>query len=153
MSGSDGSAVAVENYVIPSDDLVKVSLSLRVEFINGNTICLIMIYYTVTIPFAAVNISATTFIAPWRNGSPYTPFRLGIVSPIERSAIVRAKTAKFFFFPPLSFFSPSPRALSSLGEGRGERNATTEESESGSRCWPLLTQECKSTRNSVAAGD
>ena len=62
-----------------------------------------MIYYTVTIPFAAVNISATTFIAPWRNGSPYTPFRLGIVSPIERSAIVRAKTAKFFFFL-LSFF-------------------------------------------------
>ena len=65
-----------------------------------------MIYYTVTIPFAAVNISATTFIAPWRNGSPYTPFRLGIVSPIERSAIVRAKTAKFFFsFPPFFFLS------------------------------------------------
>lgn len=133
------------NYVIPSDDLVKVSLSLRVEFINGNTICLIMIYYTVTIPFAAVNISATTFIAPWRNGSPYTPFRLGIVSPIEQSAIVRAKTAKLFFF--LFFSSPSPSC-----SRVGERNATTEESESGSR-WPLLTQECKSTRNSVAAGD
>lgn len=122
MSGSDGSAVAVENYVIPSDDLVKVSLSLRVEFINGNTICLIMIYYTVTIPFAAVNISATTFIAPWRNGSPYTPFRLGIVSPIERSAIVRAKTAKFFFsFPPFfpSFSSLLPLVHSRVWEEGG----------------------------------
>lgn len=113
------------NYVIRSDDLVKVSLSLRVEFINGNTICLIMIYYTVTIPFAAVNISATTFIAPWRNGSPYTPFRLGIVLPIEpiRRRPIRAKTAKLFFlFSFLSFFS-SPLLLLLLSpcspRGRG----------------------------------
>lgn len=83
-----------------------------------------MIYYTVTIPFAAVNISATTFIAPWRNGSPYTPFRLGIVSPIEQSAIVRAKTAKLFFFLSsfLSFFFPSfPLVLSSGGAKRDNR--------------------------------
>lgn len=130
MSGSDGSAVAVENYVIPSDDLVKVSLSLRVEFINGNTICLIMIYYTVTIPFAAVNISATTFIAPWRNGSPYTPFRLGIVSPIERSAIVRAKTAKFFFFPP---FFPSFSSLLPLVHSRVWGGSETRQQRSRNR--------------------
>lgn len=105
------------NYVIRSDDLVKVSLSLRVEFINGNTICLIMIYYTVTIPFAAVNISATTFIAPWRNGSPYTPFRLGIVSPIEpiRPSSDPRENRQTFFSLLFSFLflfpSPSPPPL------------------------------------------
>lgn len=82
-----------------------------------------MIYYTVTIPFAAVNISATTFIAPWRNGSPYTPFRLGIVSPIEpiRRRPILAKTAKLFsLFSSLFFFFSLPLpllVLSSWEEG------------------------------------